>query len=51
MLYQTGYQGVLSLEPHLSAIGKFSGFRGAALFHETVVALQTILNRVANASA
>ncbi len=45
-LSDTGYQGFVSLEPHLSASGSFSGFSGPQLFHEAVTALKVILNYV-----
>lgn len=45
-LSERGYQGFVSLEPHLSASGTFSGFSGPQLFHEAVVALKGILYRV-----
>lgn len=45
-LSDEGYQGFVSLEPHLSAAGAFSGFSGPQLFHEAVVALKGILNKV-----
>jgi 3-dehydroshikimate dehydratase len=45
-LSDKGYQGFVSLEPHLSASGSFGGFSGPQLFHEAVTALKGILNKV-----
>ncbi|MDB5081720.1 MAG: Xylose isomerase domain protein barrel [Chloroflexi bacterium] len=45
-LSDKGYQGFVSLEPHLSASGTFSGFSGPELFHEAVTALNSILKKV-----
>jgi sugar phosphate isomerase/epimerase len=42
-LRQDGYDGFLSLEPHLQAAGRFRGFSGPALFHEASQALQGLL--------
>ena len=39
---EIGYRGVLSLEPHLSAAGQFSGYSGPALFSVAVNELKTI---------
>lgn len=39
----TGYHGFLSLEPHLSAAGPFSGFSGPRLFESAVAALRRVL--------
>jgi 3-dehydroshikimate dehydratase len=38
-----GYDGFLSLEPHLAAAGQFAGFSGAARFREAAAALQRLL--------
>jgi sugar phosphate isomerase/epimerase len=38
-----GYQGYLSLEPHLAVAGKAGGFSGAALFGTAATALRAIL--------
>jgi sugar phosphate isomerase/epimerase len=38
-----GYQGYLSLEPHLAMAGRAGGFSGAALFGTAARALRTIL--------
>ena len=38
-----GYDGFLSLEPHLAAGGRFSGFTGPDLFHHAANALQGLL--------
>jgi sugar phosphate isomerase/epimerase len=40
-----GYRGFLSLEPHLSAAGQFSGFSGAKLFGVAVTALRALCDR------
>jgi sugar phosphate isomerase/epimerase len=40
--YHNGYRGLLSLEPHLSAAGQFSGFTGAKLFRTAVDALREV---------
>ena len=40
MAYADGYRGFLSLEPHLSAAGQFSGFSGPALFTAAADALK-----------
>jgi sugar phosphate isomerase/epimerase len=39
-----GYQGFLSLEPHLAAGGQFSGFSGPDLFKKAVQSLKRILD-------
>jgi sugar phosphate isomerase/epimerase len=39
-----GYDGFLSLEPHLAAAGQFSGFSGPDLFKKAVRALKTVLD-------
>jgi sugar phosphate isomerase/epimerase len=41
-----GYDGFLSLEPHLAAAGRFSGFSGPDLFHHAAHALQTLLGEM-----
>lgn len=38
-----GYDGYLSLEPHLAAAGRFSGFSGVRLFEVAVRALRDVL--------
>ena len=38
-----GYRGFLSLEPHLSADGKMSGFSGPVLFAEAIRSLKKLL--------
>jgi 3-dehydroshikimate dehydratase len=43
--YATGYSGFLSLEPHLSAAGQFSGFSGPKLFEAAVTALRELCKR------
>lgn len=40
--YASGYRGFLSLEPHLAAQGKFSGFTGPELFKAAVDALKNL---------
>ena len=40
--YAGGYRGFLSLEPHLSAAGQFSGFSGPTLFGVAVEALRKL---------
>jgi 3-dehydroshikimate dehydratase len=40
--YASGYRGFLSLEPHLSAHGQFSGFTGPELFTKAVDALKLL---------
>jgi 3-dehydroshikimate dehydratase len=40
--YASGYRGFLSLEPHLSAAGQFSGFSGPNLFGVAVEALRKV---------
>lgn len=54
--YRGVYRGLLSLEPHLSAAGQFSGFSGPQLFRKAVDALRRVcesagvpLERAANA--
>jgi len=41
-----GFDGFLSLEPHLAAAGKFSGFSGPDLFRQAVRALKRILDEI-----
>jgi len=41
-----GFDGFLSLEPHLAAAGQFSGFSGPDLFRNAVEALGAILARL-----
>jgi sugar phosphate isomerase/epimerase len=41
-----GYQGYLSLEPHLAIAGKAGGFSGAALFGTAASALRASLSRL-----
>jgi sugar phosphate isomerase/epimerase len=41
--FSTNWQGYLTLEPHLSAAGTFSGFTGGKLFKTAVDALKKIL--------
>lgn len=43
-LARRGYDGVLSLEPHLSAGGTFGGFSGPELFGTAIDALVTLLD-------
>jgi hypothetical protein len=45
-LKEKGYQGFLSLEPHLSNAGKFSGFSGPDLFRVASRALKNILTEI-----
>jgi sugar phosphate isomerase/epimerase len=40
--YASGYRGFLSLEPHLSAAGQFSGFSGPDLFKTAADALRQL---------
>jgi sugar phosphate isomerase/epimerase len=40
--YKSGYRGFLSLEPHLSQAGQFSGFSGPDLFTKAVDALKKV---------
>ncbi|HEY1684421.1 MAG TPA: sugar phosphate isomerase/epimerase family protein [Tepidisphaeraceae bacterium] len=40
--YASGYRGFLSLEPHLVAQGKLSGFSGPELFQQAVDALRKV---------
>ncbi len=41
-----GFEGFLSLEPHLAVAGQFSGFSGPDLFKKAVEALRAILARL-----
>jgi sugar phosphate isomerase/epimerase len=41
-----GYDGFLSLEPHLAAAGQFSGFSGPDLFKKAVRALKAVLDHL-----
>lgn len=43
-LYRDGFDGVLSLEPHLAGSGQFSGFSGPQLFREASAAIRTLLS-------
>ncbi|HEX2916743.1 MAG TPA: sugar phosphate isomerase/epimerase family protein [Chloroflexia bacterium] len=45
-LNQKGYAGFVSLEPHLSAAGRYGGFSGPQLFHEAVNALKGVLEKI-----
>jgi 3-dehydroshikimate dehydratase len=38
-----GYDGLLTLEPHLSAAGRMSGFSGPELFSEATRALRSVM--------
>jgi len=40
-----GWAGIMALEPHLSAAGKFSGFTGPSLFGEAHAALIGLLKQ------
>ncbi len=42
-LQRAGYEGFLSLEPHLAESGRFSGFSGPERFHQAVGALKGML--------
>jgi sugar phosphate isomerase/epimerase len=44
-LRRSGYDGFLSLEPHLASQGQFAGFSGTGLFKMAVEALTRILSR------
>jgi len=44
--HQMGYEGVLTLEPHLAAAGQFKGHTGPELFEKAVTALKRICDRV-----
>jgi len=41
-----GFEGFLSMEPHLSRGGQFGGFTGPELYTEAINALKTILDRI-----
>ena len=41
-----GYDGILSLEPHLAAAGRYAGFSGPRLFERAAQALQTMLHQI-----
>lgn len=41
-----GYDGFLSLEPHLAAAGKYQGFSGPDLFRQASQALQSLLHNM-----
>ena len=43
-LQRAGYEGVLSLEPHLAESARFGGFSGPERFHEAAVALKNLLH-------
>jgi len=43
--YNSGYRGFLTLEPHLSVAGRFSGFTGPDLFKAATDALKSICRR------
>lgn len=45
-LVEQGWQGPLTMEPHLSAAGPFGGYSGEQLFEAAVVAFRGILARV-----
>jgi sugar phosphate isomerase/epimerase len=44
-LHKSGYDGFLSLEPHLKAAGQFSGFSGPELFKKAADALKNLCNK------
>ena len=44
-LHKSGYEGFLSMEPHLKAAEQFSGFSGPALFKAAVDALKTLCRK------
>ena len=44
-LHKSGYNGFLSLEPHLSAAGQYGGFSGPQLFKVAVDALKTLCQK------
>jgi sugar phosphate isomerase/epimerase len=44
-LHQSGYEGFLSLEPHLSAAGQYGGFSGPQLFKVAVDALKALCRK------
>lgn len=41
-----GYDGILSLEPHLAAAGRYAGFSGPRLFEQAAQALQEMLRQI-----
>jgi len=45
-LHADGYDGFLSLEPHLAAARQFGGFTGAELFHHAAQALRGMLEKM-----
>ena len=45
-LLERGYDGFLSLEPHLASAGDFSGFSGPELFGVAVSALRGLLQEI-----
>jgi len=44
--FANGWAGLLTLEPHLSAAGQFSGYSGPDLFKKAVNALKTLLTEI-----
>src|SRR5206468_11498119 len=44
-LHRSGYDGFLSLEPHLSAAGQMGGFSGPQLFKVAADALKKLLRK------
>jgi len=44
-LHKSGYEGFLSLEPHLKSAGQFSGFSGPALFKTAADALKDLCRK------
>ncbi|GMA65004.1 xylose isomerase [Alicyclobacillus fastidiosus] len=42
-MFVNGYDGVLSIEPHLAQASAFAGFSGPALFHVAAAALKDLL--------
>jgi 3-dehydroshikimate dehydratase len=45
-LHKSGYEGCLSLEPHLKAAGQFSGFSGPGLFKVAVQAIKDLCSKI-----
>jgi 3-dehydroshikimate dehydratase len=43
---QRGFDGYMTLEPHMKASGQFSGFTGPELFGEAVAGLRTVCDQV-----
>jgi sugar phosphate isomerase/epimerase len=43
--YDSGYRGFLTLEPHLSVAGQFSGFTGPKLFKVAADALKDVCGK------